>query len=311
MAVPTISTNFERYFVDFQGTYSELDGASTVVEVYRVKKRTDPAGPIIAPGEIVKWTSDDYQLMIDEGVIPKLGQDLLSWSPVASSDFPAETMRCRSVDFQTETTGDLRVICTFNTLYSVKPSTVNNTPYWGMPSSMEWQGSARTMPAWRKSWTTAPPAGADTTTDIGGSSYDGKLQGVPLQVSQIRIRVKFTLDSSVTKMMDQYNAVASYIGKINSDTFLLFPAGSVICESITMGKIQHEYYELIFEFLWDEFKHHDQVPKTEPDGSVEIDSTGNAKEVYWQRVNRTSAPFNNIWNSDLQLKDLVETGHWF
>lgn len=314
MSVPTITTSFERYFIDFSGTYNELDGSSTIIEAYAIKKKSDPAGPVIAPGAVIGWDSSDYALMVTEGVIPVVGQDRLSWNAPTypPCDFPQETMRCRSVDIQSMKTGDIRVVINWQTMYSVKPSSVGTaTVVWELPSSTEWQGATRTMKAWRRTWATNPPPTSDSTAgDIAGFNYNGKIEGVDIQVPQIRVRMKFTLDASVTPMITQYQQVVDYIGKINSDVFLDFPVGSLVCEGITMGKVQHEYYELIFEFLFDSFYHHSQVPKTEFDGQIEEDSLGNAKTVKWERQTRATAPFNNIWAGNTELQALVENGYW-
>lgn len=314
MAIPTVSTSFERWFISSDAIYNELDGTSTIVDVYHIKLKSVAPWTPITPTGVVSWDGADYEKLIAEGVIPANGTDRAAWLPAAYPvcDFPQGTMRCRSTEITTNKTGDIRVTITWTTLYSVQPSTIGTaTVYKGLPATMEWQGGTRTMKAWRRTWATNPPTTSNATaTDIGGFNYSGKIEGVNQQVPQVRVRIKFTIDASQVSMISQYTNVSGYIGCINSATFMNFPIGTVICEGITMGKLQHEYYELIFEFLWDKFAHHDQVPATEGDGQIEEDSQGNAKTVKWERIDRTSVDFNNIYGGDATLKALVETGYW-
>ena len=311
MAIPQVSTSFERYFIDIQGSFNELDGSSTIVETYHIKKKSATPGPVIAPGQVIAWDATDFQLLVVEGVLPAQGTLYGTWNSNATNcAFPTEYMRCRSVEYQTAKTGDIKAMVTWTTFYSVKPSTIGGTAAVELPASMEWVGATRTMKAWRRTWTINPPLVADTTSDIGGTSYNGKLQGVDVQVQQVKIRIRFTLDASFTPMISQYTKVSGYLGAKNSDVFMNFPIGSLICDGISMVKIQNEYYELIVEMLYDQFMHHEQVPSTDSDGEIELDASGNAKTVFWERVTRASAPFNNLWGGNAVLQDLVEDGYW-
>ena len=320
MPTPVVTTTFERYLVDFQSTYSDYDGTSTLVETFRIKKRTNPAGPIIAPGGILIVDGDDWQLMIAEGVIPVIGEQRINWTgspptyPFCS--FPVSLMRLRSHDFSVSKTGDITCVLTWSTLYTLKPSTVNATPpavpVWDLPASIEYMASTRAMAAWRRNWSVNPPVGSDATTvDISGAAFSDGTKGAILQVPQVRIRLRIVNDATLSgaDMKNQFSQIDDYVGTINSDVFLDFPVGTVVCDSVTMGRVQHEFYEIIMEYTYDKFAHHSQIPKLDPDGNIELDNLGRAKTVYWERETRTSAPFNNIWNGNTDLQTLAETGY--
>ena len=87
----------------------------------------------------------------------------------------------------------------------------------------------------------------------------------------------------------------------------------MLCEGVTVSKTGAgtEYYEVIFEFLYDFWAHHEQVPTCTPDGRPTQGSTG-PSEVKWKRVGRDTADFNNIYGSpaDAVLKNLIEKGYW-
>jgi hypothetical protein len=79
-----------------------------------------------------------------------------------------------------------------------------------------------------------------------------------------------------------------------------------------MTKIEGtEYYEVVFNFLWDEFAFHDQVPELEAWGDVRM--TGSPPTLYrvdWQRKKFTGVNFNNILSAEADLKAIIEKGYW-
>jgi hypothetical protein len=112
-----------------------------------------------------------------------------------------------------------------------------------LPVTVEYQGSTRATLLYKSGWTTQPPTASDATSaDIGGSTIQG-LIGFESSVPQIRIRLRFVLDNSVLKMIDQYTNIASYLNTINNDTFLNIPAGMLICEGISMVHLHQEFYD--------------------------------------------------------------------
>jgi hypothetical protein len=307
MSVPVVTPSFSVYQISAEGVFSDQDGASTIVERFIVKKNTPSP---ITTGDFVVWVDADFAQLVLEGVIPAVGVDRATYIPTLICDFPQDTMRCRDVQFVTQKTGEVLIEVTWSTLYSARGSTLGSTALYNvLPASMEYAGGTRTMKAWRQEWAEVPPETADTSLEIGGLPFFGKTNGVDILVPQVKIRLRFTLDATVTPMISQYAAVVAYLGKINTDVFLDFPAGSIICEGITMGKVQHEYYELIIELLYDAYNHHDQVPEVDPDDGVVLDGNGEAESVYWQRIKRDGAPFNNLWNGDPILQEQVETGY--
>jgi hypothetical protein len=111
--------------------------------------------------------------------------------------------------------------------------------------------------------------------------------------------------------MLQATTLANYMGKLNSAIFMGAPIGTVLCEGVSVSKTGAgtEYYEVIFEFLYDFWAHHEQVPTCEPSGRPLLGSTG-PSTVYWKRVARDSANFNAIYSGDAVLTNLIEKGYW-
>lgn len=220
-------------------------------------------------------------------------------------------MQCRSIEFEAGKNGACICNLTFSGNVAIKPSTLTGaTPYAHLPAYCEYNASLRTTEIWRRGWTTTPPTAADATGDIGGFELASTKGGVPTEVPQVRIRLRFVRDADAASMLSQATTVTTYIGKINSQTFMGYPAGSVICEGMNMVHLNQEYYETVLDFLYDSFNHHSQVPDLNPDGTVKETASGEAEVVKWKRITRTSTDFNAIFGGNATLKAIVEKGYW-
>lgn len=316
MPVPYSTATYNRYLTNSSTTTSDIDGTTTCVLVYTIERKDKT---------VIDYNGADYDLMITEGVLPNIGKDMLSWS--GSSRGPQETARLREIEFSSNKVGNCTATCRFTTLYATHPKTIDpahtqptgNAPaaYFHLPSNVEYSASLRSMRTWRRTWATTPAslAAVDISpSDIAGFAASGGQQGMITEVPQVRIRMRFVLDATVTKMVDQYAQISAYIGKKNSVAFLNFPVGSVICEGITMGHLQQEYYEIILDFLYDDYYHFEQVPDYMSDGTLDINSLGNARTVKWVRTTRSTADFNLIYGTAgpaaTWLKNQVERGYW-
>lgn len=295
-----VTTTFERTLIAQQAFISDVDGTQTVILTYHISRVDDLS---------VQYEGADYVTMVTEGILPALGTTYATWMAVAAP--PLEFAACRSIEFTSNKIGTVTATVLFNGLQAIKPSTLTGaTPYSHLPAYAEYQASTRSIEGWRRGWAVAPPANADSTGDIGGSALTSTKGGMPIEVPQVRIRLRFVRDATVAGMSTQAATVTSYIGKKNSHAFLGFPVGSVICEGMNMVHMNQEYYETVLDFLYDAYNHHIQVPTLNPDGTIKEDAAGDADEVKWKRVDRTATDFNAIFGGDPDLQAIVEKGYW-
>ena len=216
---------------------------------------------------------------------------------------------CRSYSISQVSGKLIKISMHFSTMYFVDP-TSSSTLRYQLPVMSEYTARQRTSKIYRNGWSVSPPTGADISADIGGTNMVGGSTAVDTMVPQISIRVRATQDSSVTSML-QATTLAAYMGKLNSVAFMGAAIGTVLCEGVSVSKTGAgtEYYEVIFEFLYDLWAHHEQVPTCEPSGRPLQGSTG-PSTVYWKRVARDSANFNAIYSGDAVLQSLIEKGYW-
>lgn len=216
---------------------------------------------------------------------------------------------CRSYTLSQVSGKLIKVSMHFSTMYFVDPTSTTTLRY-QLPAMSEYTARQRTTKVYRTAWSVAPPPASNASADIGGTNVVGGSTAIDMLVPQVSIRVRATQDSSVTSML-QATTLANYMGKLNSLAFFGAAAGTVLCEGVTVSKTGAgtEYYEVIFEFLYDFWAHHEQVPTCTPDGRPSQGSTG-PSEVMWKRVSRDTADFNAIYAGDAVLKNLIEKGYW-
>lgn len=323
------STTYERWFIASNEKYQDLSGTNEIIQQY-VIRRLD--------GGVLNYNGDDLNLMIVEEIIPAVGDPYSMWDPLTVKGIWQALARCRSVDFETaDKTGNRAVVTiVWSTYAAVDPKTIyylgtnpvdpaKNVTY--LPARLEYQATLRAAKVFNTKTPTAaltapPTAGTTSPWDpidispahIGGSTVSDYNNGLMTEVSQVRVKLVIMRDASVAKMSDQWNVVKDYIGKIHAktaDNFFNFAPGTIICEGVSMNKLDHEYYEVVFDFLWDEFYHHNQVPKLTADGQPILSgNTLQYQEVKWQRQARDGVNFNNIFSSEPGLKAIVERGYW-
>lgn len=294
-----VTANFVRTLINHQSVYTDIDGQTTTTIAYHVRRLDDA---------VVEYDGADYKRLQSEGIIPALGQTYVSWAGVSSAQLTFA--KCRNIEFDASKTGTCIVTVGFTTPIAIKPNTLQGTPYALLPAHCEFATNIRTMETWRRGWTTPPPAASDVSTDIGGFELTSTQGGIPIEVPQVRLRLRFIRDAEVASMLSQATTVTTYIGKINSATFFGYPAGSVICEGMNMVHMQQETYEVVIDFLYDPYNHHEQVPTLNPDNTIKENAAGEAAEVKWKRITRTSTDFNAIFGGDATLKAFVEKGYW-
>jgi len=304
--------DYKRWLVEASTTVADIGQQSEVTLVYVIMEKI---------GAVIDFNGPDYWNMTAQQVIPMIGDNLDSWQNYAAPYVihPAlRFARCRSITFQSlkQGGGACQATCVFATMAAVDPATYpdidpedQNDVIVQLPSNIEYNASMRSMNVFRQTWTVAPPTNANTSAEIGGTAANANKGTMVVEVPQVRIRLRLMRDATVAQMKDNGTQVASYLGKINSQTFMTFPAGTVVCEGFNMIHLNHEYYEVIVDFLYDAYAHHEQIPKLRADGKIEINSNGEPVEVKWKRIDRTTADFNNLI-SDPNIGILVERGYW-
>lgn len=216
---------------------------------------------------------------------------------------------CRSYTLSQISGKLIKISMHFSTMYFVDPTSTATLRY-QLPAMSEYTARQRTTKVYRTAWSVAPPPASNASADIGGTNIVGGSTAIDVLVPQISIRVRATQDSSAVSML-QATTLANYMGKLNSVAFFGAAIGTILCEGVTVSKTGSgtEYYEIIFEFLYDFWAHHEQVPTCTPDGRPTQGSTG-PSEVKWKRMGRDSVDFNAIYSGDAVLQNLIEKGYW-
>lgn len=254
---------------------------------------------------------DDIAALRTAGILPLVG----ALFPGASSATWENAARFRGYTAEYLEGGKaLRLGLKWTTRYCMDPTLPIANPYVSalqLPASTEYVARTRTINLYRASWTTAPPAALDATAaDIGGSSIKQQDQGSTQQVPQVAVRMRIMRDATLASVQAQAATVSTWIGYRNSATFLGFVANSLVIEGVSVVESQDEFYEVIFEMLYDAYYHHEQVPIVDADGKPKRTAAGELADVRWKRLPRPSADFNNIFAGDARLKARVEKGYW-
>jgi hypothetical protein len=249
----------------------------------------------------------EYEAMVTDGALPIVDYDgygaLGSWH---------QFCRARSVTVRLLEGGkavDAQI--SFRTKYVISPCSTT-TPITMLPAQFSFVTASRNLKLHRMSWTTNPPTtSTNSTGDIGGTSVTGADGFESVQIGQVRIRLRATQDASVVPLDTAATTLTNYANTTNSAAFCGFPAYSLICEGVNLEKEQgSEFYEVIFEFLYDKFFHFSQVATVDADGRPKMTTGGQLSEVKWMRLPRTATDFNNIYDGDTALKSYVEDGWW-
>lgn len=217
--------------------------------------------------------------------------------------------RCRDISYRTSNGSKvITFTMTFSTLWMEDAG--SETLSYVLPSSTEYVARTRATNIYRTGWT-VQPSNTNASADIGGTAVSNGTQPVSIQVAQVQMRVRLTLDASVNDMLYATTGLSTYINKINSAEFAGCAVGSLICEGVSAQKSSagFEFYEVIFEFLFDPFFHLEQVCDTDEKGYPRIASNLPAV-VKWKRPARTAIDFNNIFNSDVGWKRRTLEGWW-
>ena len=249
----------------------------------------------------------EYEAMITDGALP-----IIDFDEYGVGSSWQQFCRARSIQVQQLENGKaVQASISFRTKYIISPCSTESAITM-LPAQFSFVTASRNLKLHRISWTTNPPTtSANTTGDIGGTSVTGADGFESVQIGQVRIRLRATQDASVVPVTTAATSLTNYSNTTNSSSFCGFPAYSLICEGINIEKEQgSEFYEVIFEFLYDKFFHFSQVATIDSDGRPKMTTGGQLSEVKWIRLPRTATNFNSIYAGDTALQGYAENGWW-
>jgi len=168
-----------------------------------------------------------------------------------------------------------------------------------LPVEVEFDSTPRPVIMYRTgTFTTAPTADLNTTTDIGGTKLDYASKPVPALISQMKVRIGLILDVATSGMtlVSAYDRIATATGKWNSSSFLHWASNTVYLEAASVTHVRDEYYRCTYNFVWDFWKGCEQVPKTDVHGKAAVNSDGQAQTVTWKSQVRGTYDHNLIFN---------------
>lgn len=273
-------------------------GGESEINIVRIIKKID--GSALNP-------VTEYEAMITDGALP-----IIDYDDYGATTSWQQFCKARSIQVQQLENGKaVQASISFRTKYVISPCSTE-TEITMLPAQYSFVTASRNLKLHRMSWTTNPPTtSANTTGDIGGTSVTGADGFESVQIGQVRIRFRATQDATVVPITTAATALTNYSNTTNSAAFCGFPAYSLICEGVNIEKEQgNEFYEVIFEFLYDKFFHFSQVATIDADGRPKMTTSGQLSEVKWIRLPRTATDFNNIYAGDTDLKSYAENGWW-
>jgi hypothetical protein len=216
---------------------------------------------------------------------------------------PVGRMRLRQTSVVPVAGGRNRVfdaIAKYDQLYTwMDISPGGGTAALALPVEVEFDSTPRPVIMYRTgTFTTAPTADLNTTTDIGGTKLDYASKPVPALISQMRVRIGLVLDVATSGMtlVAAYDRIATATGKWNSSSFLHWASNTVYLEAASVTHVRDEYYRCTYNFVWDFWKGCEQVPKTDVHGKAAVNSDGQAQTVTWKSQVRGSYDHNLIFN---------------
>jgi len=160
---------------------------------------------------------------------------------------------------------------------------------------------------------TAPSATSDSVTMTSGAYVSTGPTPIKVDVASVSIRVQLVVDAESQPNTTTATAIAGYIGKRNSDVFLGYPIGSLVCVGGSLSHLEYEFYTVTLEYEYDEYYEHNQVCATDASGKVAL-TGGNPTTVYWKRPTRSTANFNDLWpagNQGYLSRYLCENGRYW
>lgn len=310
--MPTTGAVYESFVNSVAMTQGELGTPNTIVWEMHIRR---------LDGAAIQADAEWSLIRAETGHVPAINGEYPVGSPVPAGTEWEQLCRCRSIEYRSGPRGILIVTINWSTMYMRHPDPAEGaTTLYFLPSSTDYSSRARTSTLYRTGWTVVPPTtSSNESADIGGTAISGGLLGKAEQVRQVAVRIRVTLDSSVESMANMYSKNFAIVGKRNSATFGGFPAYSLVCEGFSMAKSGngYEFYDAVFDIVWDEWYHFEQVPTISEAGLPKQNAAYGPDEVKWKRVALGAIDFNDMFKVgsptptlDPDYRDITLDGWW-
>jgi len=313
-------TNFTANRISLEKSQGDIWGTSRITERWHVAS--------VTPATAVNF--EDINAILNETVgggflLQRVGYPYVP--PSGSGTTWEETALLRSIDWQKSGLGLVATLTYTTRYFEVKAGTAKGldrtvddvTAATTLGSAQLLLGCmlmptirTRAIKAYRidgSSALTAPSPTVDrSVSDIGG------IQVVTdIDVRQVNYKLRMYLDADEQPISTTVAAVGGFVGLRNSDTFLGRAPQTMICDGISVNHLEGEYWELVIDYLWDEYSFHSQEPALAPDGKPLV-ITGKYADVRWVREKRATAAFNDLWpdgDYGKSLKFQAWKGNWY
>jgi len=289
----------------YSGQVGELGQPSTI-RITKTVWRVDGNGIDV---------DNEISAMEAEGHIPVYNQ---LWATASAGMSWEQYARARTRDYELMPGGlAVRFTLTYSTMYYLDPA--QSVAYYHLPCAIEYASKVRSVRLYRTGWSVAPPTtSANISADIGGTAIGGGHTGQTYQINQVAIRIRQTLDASETAMTAMYADKFNFVQKRNSVAFGGFPAYSLFCEGVSVAKTGNgfEFYEVVFDVLFDSWYHFEQVPTTGEDSLPVLNNLYQPTEVKWTRLGASTIDFNLMFpgatsgSVDSVWRDVALKGWW-
>ena len=280
---------------------------STITEVRRVFWYDDVTGQPLAIGISLPYGLKEVLAQSSPQVVPVMNGAYPA--PLVGTSVWEEYALLRSLSAAATPGGfGIDVTCTYDTMYFYGPGVQKNNngvvsaatadrPW--LPARASISTATKEINVWRVNWSTQPPKASNTTSDIGGTAVVSGITPIKIQVPTAKIKVRLLIDAEVNNITTASQFIGTFAGKRNSDTFLGYPAGELVCTSGVITHLENEFFEVSTEYSWDAYYEHVQVPEMAADGRPKGGAAG-PTTVKWQRPDRTSTAFNDLFGATEQ-----------
>lgn len=309
------------YIVDCQVQQGAPFEKSTIVERYRCIDADDAPNPDQPSGGglVLPYALQDGQYQtVPYQAVPVVGQPYPA--PVAGSSTWQETALCRSIQ-ATPIAQHMDVVATYDTMYFYSKDVKKNVsgtvsdavdaPY--LPSRATFSIGTKDINVWRVNATAPVATNNVSASDIGGTAVVSGITPMKQSVSTVKLRIRILIDSETQDIVAAASNISSFAGKRNTDTFMGFTTGKLVCTGGAVTHLEHEYFEASLEYEYDEYFENVQVPEMASDGRPKGGASG-PTVVKWQRPVRTGANFNDIFGSSEQggvWRYMCEEGRYY
>lgn len=296
------ATNHKSYVIDTSVQVGDPLNfeKNSILQTYRIAKYSITPPPTLAGTDLPYGLDSVLADTSPQRVLPPLSTPFPA--PGSGSSTWQELALCRShqaAKFDKHI--DVRVV--FDTYYHwldnpqgiATPAGTIATKADGnyLPARATYSVKTRQTNLWRAVGT-APSATSDSVTTTTGAYVGQGVTPIKVDVSQVAIRVQLLVDAESQPNTTTATVIAAYLGKRNSDVFMGFPIGSLVCVGGNLSHLEYEFYMVTLEYEYDEYFEHNQVCATNPDGKIAM-TAGNPTTVYWKRPTRSSVNFNDLW----------------